>query len=146
VEEALEASGVAWTFLRTNFYMQNFARQMAEAIKHEGVVAQPETHAAISFIDARDIARVAAHVLTSDGHAKRAYNLTGPEALTYDEAAKAFSTCSASQCDSSAFPTSRPRRTCCSGASARATPTRCSRSAAPTVTVARIRCCRPSAN
>jgi uncharacterized protein YbjT (DUF2867 family) len=92
VEEALEASGMAWTFLRPNFYMQNFARQMAEAIRHEGVIAQPETHAAISFIDARDIARVAAHVLTSDGHAERAYNLTGPEALTYDEAATVFST------------------------------------------------------
>ena len=92
VEEAPEASGVAWTFLRPNFYMQNFARQLAESIKHEGVIAQPETHAAISFIDARDVARVAAHVLTSDGHAERAYNLTGPEALTYDEAAKAFST------------------------------------------------------
>jgi uncharacterized protein YbjT (DUF2867 family) len=91
VEKALESLGVEWTFLRPNFYMQNFARQMAVRIKDDGVIAQPSSTAAISFIDARDIARVAAQVLTSDGHAGQIYDLTGPRALTYDDAAEVFS-------------------------------------------------------
>jgi uncharacterized protein YbjT (DUF2867 family) len=89
---ALEASGMAWTFLRPNFYMQNFVGQMASDIKNEGVIAQPASDAAISFVDTRDVARVAAHVLTSDGHAGQIHDITGPRALSYDEVAAAFST------------------------------------------------------
>ena len=39
----------------------------------------------IPFIDTRDIAAVAAEVLTSDGHEGRTYALTGPEAVSYGE-------------------------------------------------------------
>lgn len=91
VEEALEASSLDWTLLRPNFYMQNFSRQMSEPIRRQGIIAQPATGGAISFIDVRDVARVAARVLTSPGHDGRAYALTGPEALTYPQAAEVFS-------------------------------------------------------
>jgi uncharacterized protein YbjT (DUF2867 family) len=91
VEEALQASGLAWTFLRPNFYMQNFARQMAAQIKTEGLIAQPSSRAAISFVDGRDVARVAACVLASDGHAGRTYSITGPQALSWNEVADVFS-------------------------------------------------------
>jgi uncharacterized protein YbjT (DUF2867 family) len=90
VEEALEASGVAWTFLRPNFYMQNFARQMATSISTAGEIVQPASWAPISFVDTRDVARVAAAVLTGDGHDGRAYALTGPQALTFERAAQTF--------------------------------------------------------
>ena len=90
-EEALERSRLAWTFLRPNFYMQNFSRQMAASIRDRGVFAQPESNAPISFVDARDVARVAAAVLASDDHDGRAYDVTGPQALTYDEAAVTLS-------------------------------------------------------
>jgi uncharacterized protein YbjT (DUF2867 family) len=92
VEEALEASGMAWTFLRPNFYMQNFQRQMASDIKNEGVIAQPVSNAAISFVDTRDVARVAAAVLTSEGHVGQTYDITGPQALSYEDVATVFST------------------------------------------------------
>jgi uncharacterized protein YbjT (DUF2867 family) len=91
VEEAVEDCGLSWTVLRPNFYMQNFVRQMAGRIKTEGVIAQPESTAPISFVDTRDVARVAAHVLTSDGHASRTYDITGPQALTYEQVAETFS-------------------------------------------------------
>lgn len=86
-ELALQVSGLGYTFLRPNFYMQNFTRQFAASIRQAGEFAQPCADAPVSFIDARDIARVAARVLTSDGHEGRSYAITGPEALTYDAAA-----------------------------------------------------------
>jgi len=90
-EEALQSSGLAWTFLRPNFYMQNFLRQMAGQIRETRSFSQPETTAAIGFVDTRDVARVAASVLTSPGHDGHIYDITGPEALTYDQAAAVFS-------------------------------------------------------
>jgi uncharacterized protein YbjT (DUF2867 family) len=41
VEEALERSPMQWTFLRPNFYIQNFTRGMAASIARDGVIAQP---------------------------------------------------------------------------------------------------------
>ncbi len=90
VEEALESSQLRWTFLRPNFYMQNFARQMATSIATVGEIAQPAAWAPISFIDARDVARAAAAVLTGDGYDGRVYSLTGPQALTFERAAQTF--------------------------------------------------------
>lgn len=90
VEEAIERSGLRWTFLRPNFFMQNFA-QMAASIAEHGVIARPGGSAPISYVDARDVAGVAAHVLTTGGHDGRIYALTGPRALTYDEVADVFS-------------------------------------------------------
>jgi uncharacterized protein YbjT (DUF2867 family) len=90
IEEALEASGIGWTFLRPNFYMQNFARQMATSIATAGEIAQPASWAPISFVDTRDVARVAAAVLTDDGHDGRVYSPTGPQALTFERVAQTF--------------------------------------------------------
>jgi uncharacterized protein YbjT (DUF2867 family) len=42
----------------------------------------------VSYIDTRDVAAVAARVLTSPGHQGKAYALTGPEALSGDEVAR----------------------------------------------------------
>ncbi len=89
VEEALIASGLPWTILRPNFYLQNFLRQ--PTIRSASVFSTPLITAPISFVDTADIARVAARVLTTEGHEGRVYDITGPEALTYDEAAAQFS-------------------------------------------------------
>lgn len=89
VEEALRASGLAWTILRPNFYQQNFLAQ--RSIRTAGEFGFPAITAPISFLDAADVARVAAVVLTTAGHDGRGYDLTGPAALTYAEAADVFS-------------------------------------------------------
>jgi len=91
VEEALESSGLAWTFLRPNYYMQNFTRQMAAGIASAGVIAQPASRSPTSFVDARDVARVAAAVLTDRGHDGEVHELTGPEALSFEQVAQTFS-------------------------------------------------------
>lgn len=88
VEVAIAASGLSWTFLRPNFYMQNFSRRLGDSIREHGMFAQPAIDGAISFVDTGDVARVAAHVLTTPGHDGATYALTGPEALTYADAAK----------------------------------------------------------
>ena len=91
VERAIEASGVAWTFLRPTGFMQNFLTHLAPSIRATGSIYQPAGDAKISHIDVRDIARVAAEALTSEGHAGKAYGLSGPEALSYGEAAAVLS-------------------------------------------------------
>jgi uncharacterized protein YbjT (DUF2867 family) len=88
VEERIERTGVAWTFLRSNVYMQNLARGfITRQIRREGVFRIPAGDGAVSFVDSRDVAAVAAAVLSGEDHFGRAYTLTGPEALTHGQAA-----------------------------------------------------------
>lgn len=88
VERAIEASGLSWTFLRPNGFMQNFVNYLGASIKGQGVFYQNAADTKISHIDARDIARVAAAALTRPGHEGKAYDLTGPQALSYGDAAE----------------------------------------------------------
>jgi uncharacterized protein YbjT (DUF2867 family) len=79
IERHLEGSGVPFTVLRPTFFMQNLLG-LAPAIAG-GVLPVPTGSARAGHIDARDIADVAATVLTTDGHLGRRYTLTGPAAL-----------------------------------------------------------------
>lgn len=87
VEEAIEASGLAWTFLRPNSFMQNVMTFMSPTIRAESAFYSASGQARISHVDVRDIAAVAVQALTQAGHDGKAYTLTGPDALTYDELA-----------------------------------------------------------
>ena len=89
-EELLKSSGLGWTMLRPNFFMQNLLGQ-AQAIASQGVIYQPVGDARASFIDARDIAAVAARALVDEGHEGETHLLTGPEALSYAEVAAKLS-------------------------------------------------------
>ena len=91
IEKAIESSGLAWTFLRPNSFMQNVVTYMGETIKAEATFYSASGDAKISHVDTRDIAAVAVKVLTEPTHAGKAYTLTGPEALTYDEIANGLS-------------------------------------------------------
>lgn len=89
VEQGIEASGLAWTHLRPNGFMDNTHNYMIGTIKSQGAFYSSIGDAKISHIDVRDIAAVAVSVLTGDGHEGQAYSLSGPEGLTYaDVAAK----------------------------------------------------------
>jgi uncharacterized protein YbjT (DUF2867 family) len=85
-EKILEQSGLAYTHLRPNWYMQNFFEYAAG-----GVIRLPVAEAGLSLIDARDIAAAAVAALTEPGHAGKTYDLTGPEALTHGEVARMLS-------------------------------------------------------
>jgi uncharacterized protein YbjT (DUF2867 family) len=86
-EKAIQASGLEWTFLRANAFMQNFLGN-AGTIKNTGSYFSPFGSTPVCFIDAEDIGEVAATVLLSDGHAGNIYNLTGPRGIANDEVAK----------------------------------------------------------
>jgi len=87
VERAIEESGLAWTFLRPNSFMQNVETFMSETIRAEGAFYSASGNAKISHVDVRDIAAVAIQALSGGDHEGKAYTLTGPEAFTYDEVA-----------------------------------------------------------
>src|SRR5215211_3098346 len=89
-ENLLKTSGLKWTMLRPNFFMQNLLGQ-ARQIAATGNIFQPVGDARASFIDTRDIAAVAARALTEDGHEGQTYTLTGPEALSYHDVAAKLS-------------------------------------------------------
>ena len=91
VEKAIERSGMAWTFLRPNSFMQNAVTFMAPTIRAESAFYSASGQARISHIDVRDIAAVAVAALTAPGHEEAIYTLSGPEALTYDEMADELS-------------------------------------------------------
>ena len=84
-QELLKESGLDWTFVQPTYFMQNLMWQ-ADSIAKDGVYYD-DLGGPVSWIDARDIADVAAEALTGAGHAGKGYGLTGPEALTGDEIA-----------------------------------------------------------
>lgn len=91
VEKAIESSGLAWTFLRPNSFMQNVVTFMGKTIRVESAFYTASDEARISHVDVRDIAAVAVTALTGVNHEEKAYTVTGPEALTYDELASELS-------------------------------------------------------
>jgi len=91
VEKAIESSGLAWTFVRPNSFMQNAVTFMGKTIRAESAFYSASGQAKISHVDVRDIAAVAVKALTGINHEGRAYTLTGPEAVTYDKLANELS-------------------------------------------------------
>jgi uncharacterized protein YbjT (DUF2867 family) len=83
-ERHIRKSGVAFTFLRPNSFMQNFITYFPP---RNGAIYLPWGNGTASFVDTRDIASVAAKVMRSDGHAGRIYTLTGPATLGIAEVA-----------------------------------------------------------
>lgn len=90
IERQIEASGIAWTHLRPNMFMQNM-RWFAPTIAQQGAIYSTVENAKISHVDARDVAAVAAVCLSESGHENQSYVLTGSEAVTFDEVAQKFS-------------------------------------------------------
>jgi uncharacterized protein YbjT (DUF2867 family) len=84
IEQLIERSGLAWTFLRASGFAAN-TLVWADQIRDEGVVRWPYGGAARSLIHERDIADVAVRALTEDGHAGAKYVLTGPAVVTQAE-------------------------------------------------------------
>ncbi|MGY2131505.1 SDR family oxidoreductase [Hymenobacter sp. HD11105] len=92
VEKYLEQSGLPYSLLRPSGFMQNFVEQYGHSIRQDGKFYLPLGEGKIAYIDVRDIAAVAASILTADigQHQGQAYTLTGPAALSGHEAAQAL--------------------------------------------------------
>ncbi|WP_339289937.1 SDR family oxidoreductase [Paenibacillus sp. FSL E2-0201] len=91
IEKLIIASKIPYTFLRPSFFMQNLYTQHGKELKEDREIFVPAGHGRTSFIDVRDIAEIAAKVLTQSGHENKGYSLTGSEALSYDEVARIIS-------------------------------------------------------
>ena len=83
-EQHIRESGLEFTFLRPNSFMQNFITYFPP---RNGAIYLPWGNGTASFVDTRDVASVAAKALTSDGHGGRIYTLTGPATLGIAEVA-----------------------------------------------------------
>jgi uncharacterized protein YbjT (DUF2867 family) len=90
VEEALRASGMSYTSLRPNLYMQALL-MIGKSIASQGCFLAPAGDARVSVVDVRDLAAVAVAALTRTGHEGKTYDITGPEALTHAEMAERLS-------------------------------------------------------
>ena len=82
VERLIEASGVAWTFLRPGMFAKNTAGWWANQIHSGNVVRWPYAAAATAPIDERDVAAVAVRSLLDSGNDRHDYVVTGPESIT----------------------------------------------------------------
>ena len=88
VERALMESGLGYTILRPNFFMENFSTGfIAPMIKHQNAIFLAAGDGKTSFISTRDIADVGVKAFT-DGLYGQEYNLTGPEALDHTQVAR----------------------------------------------------------
>ena len=81
LEQAVQASSMAWTFLAPVEFMTG-ALDWAESIRTEGVARMAFGSRKSAIVHEADIAAVAASALTEDGHAGKTYTITGPEVLT----------------------------------------------------------------
>lgn len=89
-ERALGEAGLAWTALRLRWFFQNFSEDFLRDPVLSGEVRLPAGDAKEAFIDADDIAEVAAAALTGSGHDGKAYELSGPRLLTFHETVAAI--------------------------------------------------------
>jgi uncharacterized protein YbjT (DUF2867 family) len=90
-EQALVASGAAWTILRSAFFMQNFTESFfAEEIAH-GSLSMVEHSVGEPFVDADDLAEVAVAVLLDPAYDGSVIELTGPKLLTFADVADRLS-------------------------------------------------------
>ena len=100
---AVRRSGKEWTVVRSNWFYQSFNESplFTGAMQARGKNMAPVGNGRVSFVDARDLAEVAAITMTTGGHDGKTYLLTGPETPTFGQVAAALTEadCSVSHAD-----------------------------------------------
>ncbi|HUO57903.1 MAG TPA: hypothetical protein VMV05_06970, partial [bacterium] len=89
-EEILKQSGLSWAILRPTL-LSNMALIWARSVARDRVIYCPGGGGKVAPIDPRDVALVAARLLTQDWHEGETYTLTGPELLSMDQMAGVLS-------------------------------------------------------
>lgn len=85
-EAYIKASGLAWTMVKPNFFMQTLLAAAA-GVKARGELAMPMGAARISMVDCRDVGAVVAKALVENTHEGQSYKLTGPESVSLADVA-----------------------------------------------------------
>ncbi|MEJ3405742.1 SDR family oxidoreductase [Rathayibacter sp. YIM 133350] len=91
LEQYLKTTDAPYTSLRPNFFMQNLSSTYRDDIRDRDEIYLPAGRALTALIDARDIGRVAAVVLSQPGHLRKAYTLSGEQTLGYGKVARILS-------------------------------------------------------
>lgn len=89
VEEHIRASGLDWTMIRPNFFMDNLLAY-GFAIKNDGKFGLPMGDGVTVMMDCKDIGLAIATVLTGTGHAGKSYDISGPELMSFHDVATQF--------------------------------------------------------
>lgn len=112
-DEIVARSGISFSLLRPNSFLQNFVKFHGPGVRRAGVLAAPAGEALVSFVDARDVAQVAAHELLAEDtpngstagaansaggafkgllnpptNSGRCLEITGPKAQSFSDAAR----------------------------------------------------------
>ncbi|MEX2444277.1 MAG: NmrA family NAD(P)-binding protein [Alkalispirochaeta sp.] len=98
IEREITRIGFTADFLRAGFFMQNLVSPLGDWIREERRIVVPAGKGAASFVDARDIGRAAALLLTGEvtvggrqRHERVGHDVTGSRALTHEEVAAIMS-------------------------------------------------------
>ena len=90
-EQYLKESGLRYTIVRPNIFMQNFVDFYGEQIKKKKEIRLPLKNAKCAYVDVRDTTRLIRKVLTSNGNKNTTYTVTGTESFNCAEVAELFS-------------------------------------------------------
>ncbi len=91
VEDKLKGTGMSYTILRPNGFLQNIVAYNASSIRAQGAFYAAMGDAKVSYLDVGDIAVVAVKALKGGAHAAKTYELNGPEAISNQELARRIS-------------------------------------------------------
>ena len=114
VEDALKASGLGYTILRPNSFMQNILAYLAPTIV-AGSFYAAMGDAQTSYLDVPDIGAVVASVAESRGAQGKTYELNGPEAVTSADLAQRIARVCRGKSDSSIYQKKSSEMPCCTG-------------------------------
>lgn len=87
-EKWLKASGIVYTILKNNLYMDFLPGFIGEKVLETGIIYVPAEQGKISAVLRTDMAEAAASVLATGGHENKEYDFSNEEALSYEEMAK----------------------------------------------------------
>lgn len=90
-EDAVMNSGLSWTIVRSSWFMQNFSESFFLDAILNGHLTVPQINALEPFVDTDDIADVVVSALIDDEHSGKIYELTGPELMSFKDAAATIS-------------------------------------------------------
>jgi len=90
-EKYLKNSGLRYTLIRPNLFMQNFIDFYGQQIRKKKEIRLPLKNAKCGYVDVRDTARLINKVLTSNGSKSTIHTVTGPESLSCLEVTELFS-------------------------------------------------------
>ena len=85
-EQHIRDSGLSYTLVRPNYFMQNMFH-VAAGIVEQDKYFMPMRDGQVGIIDVRDVARFILAVLTSPGHENKTYEITGPELVSFHDIA-----------------------------------------------------------